>query len=286
MTRVPTHTPTVTRGRAAAVLAASGALVLLLAGCSGSTSTAAGAPDSGAPVVQRRSGGGVAVARTPGVSGLIAAWSNNTLQVQSSTAQTAVAVTSSTRITEDAGATAAAVTVGSCVTVRQAVPPAASTSPGDTPSPAVSTPSGPLTAATVLVRPAVNGSCTVATGFPSGAFTPRARPSGAPSGIAPDSVFRAFGATGKVTSVTAHGFVVAEDRSGTTSSVSVTTGPSTVFTAVRSAGRSAIHTGECALATGRSDSTGAVTAVSLVLSSPVHGSCPAPGFARGFQRNG
>lgn len=285
MTRVPTHIPTLTRARAAAVLAASGALVLLVAGCSGSTSASAGAPGSGAPVVQRRSGG-VPVARTPGVSGLIAAWSNNTLQVQSSTAQTAVAVTSSTRITEDAGATAAAVTVGSCVTVRQAVPPAASTSSGDTPSPAVRTPSGPLTAATVLVRPAVNGSCTVAAGFPSGAFTPRARPSGAPSGVAPDSVFLALGATGKVTSVTAQGFVVAEDRSGTTSSVTVTTGPSTVFTTLRSAGRSAIHTGECALATGRSDSTGAVTAVSLVLSSPVRGSCPAPGFARGFQRNG
>ena len=282
MTR-PLPTP---RFRPAGALAASGALVLLLAACGGAASSSAGAPPAQSSAAPQRGYGGFAGAtRTPGVSGLIAAWADNTMQVQGTTSQTAVSVTSSTRITEDVATTAKAVKVGTCVTVRQATPATASAPPASTSAGTPTTPTGPLTAADVVIRPAVNGGCFGAGGA-SGTFTPRARPSGAPSGFTPGAQFRAFGATGQVTAVTADGFVVKEARAGTTSSVTVVTTPTTRFTTTQSAGRSAIRTGECAVATGKADSTGAVSAVAVVLSQPVNGSCQLSAFGGGFQRNG
>lgn len=274
--------------RQVSVLITAGASVLALAACGSSTSQAAAQQ----PRSSAAAGGGsgqAAVARTPAVSGLIAAWANNTMQVQGASAQTAVTLTAKTRITEDRPTTAKAVTVGACVTVRDATARAVSGAPASPQPTAPST--GPITAATVQIRPAVKGSCsTLANGFASGRFTPRARPSGAPSGFQGRGFggqFRAFGATGQVASVSSTGFVVTEDRGGTTSSVSVLTGSSTAYTTIGAVTRSAVKTGECALATGPSDSTGAVTATALVLSQPVNGSCAAGlGFGGGAQRNG
>ncbi len=274
--------------RQVSTLIVAGTSVLALAACGGSTPQAAAQQ----PRSSAAAGGGsgqAAVARTPGVSGLIAAWANNTMQVQSASAQTAVTLTAKTRITADRPTTAKAVTVGSCVTVRDATAQAVA---GATASPQPTAPStGPITATTVQIRPAVNGSCTTfPTGFASGSFTPRARPSGAPSGFQGRGFggqFRAFGATGQVASLTSTGFVVTEDRGGSTSSVSVLTGTSTTYTTIGAVTRSAITTGECAVATGPSDSTGAVTATTLVLSQPVNGSCTTGfGFGGGARRNG
>ncbi|HEX2856560.1 MAG TPA: hypothetical protein VHO26_03635 [Propionibacteriaceae bacterium] len=276
--------------RAAAVAAASGGLLLLLAACGGGTSTSAAAPGtSSAPAAGTRASGGFRFGGTPAVTGLIAAWSNHTMQVQGATSQTAVTVTSSTRITRESSTTAKAVTVGSCVTVRDGSIRPLNRASG-APTPAATPPtasSGPITATSVVVHPAVNGGCTVATGAPSGSFSPRARPSGVPSAFPSGGRFRAaFGATGQVTALTSSGFVVRESRPGGTASVSVVTTSTTSYTTTATAGAAAIRTGECATALGKTDSTGAMTAASVVLSAPVNGSCTASGFGGRFQRNG
>ncbi len=270
------------------VLIAAGASVLALAACGSSTPRAA-AQQPRSSTAASGGPGRAAIARTPAVSGLIAAWANNTMQVQSASAQTAVTLTAKTRITADRPTTAKAVTVGSCVSVRAVTAQAVAGATASPQPPAPST--GPVTAATVQIRPEVNGSCaTLAAGFASGTFTPRARPSDAPSvfrGRGFGGQFRVFGATGQVASLSPTGFVVTENRGGTTSSVSVLTGSSTTYTTIGAVTRSAIKTGECAVATGPSDSTGAVTATTLVLSQPVKGSCSVGfGFGGGAQRNG
>ncbi len=276
--------------RATAVVAASAGLLLLLAACGGGTSTSAAAPrTSSGPATGTRASGGFGFGGTPAVTGLIAAWSNHTMQVQGATSQTAVSVTSSTRITRESATTAKAVTVGSCVTVRDGSVRPLSGGSG-APSAAPTTPtasSGSITATSVVVRPAVNGRCTVGSAAPSGSFTPRARPSGVPSTFPSGGRFRAgFGATGQVTSLTSSGFVVRETRAGGTASVSVVTTSATSYTTTSTTDAAAIRTGECATALGKTDSTGAMTAASVVLSAPVNGSCTASGFGGRFQRNG
>jgi hypothetical protein len=93
-------------------------LALLLAGCSGgTTSTPAGGTPTPAPSASSR-GGGVAGAAAGGgaVSGKIAYVSGSLMQVQDTSIQTAVAWTASTTVSSDVSGTLADVVTGVCVT--------------------------------------------------------------------------------------------------------------------------------------------------------------------------
>lgn len=86
--------------------------------------------------------------RIPGVSGLIAAVDGTTMQVQSSTKQTAVGWTATTSVARTAAGTLADIVAGSCVVVRSA------SSDGSAPDAG-----GGVTATSVQVSAAVNGAC-------------------------------------------------------------------------------------------------------------------------------
>ncbi|MCU1599430.1 MAG: hypothetical protein JWO22_139 [Frankiales bacterium] len=209
--------------------------------------------------------------RFPGATGLIAAIDGTTLQVQSSTEQTAVTYSARTAFTDTVKVTAAAVVVGSCVNVRDNTGrPSASTTPDPSATRATT-----ITAVSVSVTAAASGSCTGGFGGNGGAggsgpqgtpppgFTP---PSGAPTGT------RAFGgggfggANGKVVSRSATGFVVESNVPGqTASTTTVTTTGTTTYTAQKKATSSALEVGECVTARGQADSSGTVAATSIAI---------------------
>ncbi len=131
--------------------------------------------------------------------------SGSSLEVQNPTSgQVTVTFTATTPITDTVSVTAKDVTVGSCVTVIG--------KPSTTGSAA-----SPVTATTVTISAPVKGNCTGAGGFggfgggrgggssPRPSFSPRPRPSGS-RGAFGNGAFG--GANGKVTSVSATGFVV------------------------------------------------------------------------------
>ncbi|MGI8718745.1 MAG: hypothetical protein ACR2JN_13040, partial [Lapillicoccus sp.] len=94
---------------------------LTLAGCSsGSAST--GPAGSAVPTTSATSatgqGAGRGAGRVPGVTGLIAAVTGTTMQVQGNNQQTAVSWSATTTFRRSAPASAADVTPGSCVVVR------------------------------------------------------------------------------------------------------------------------------------------------------------------------
>jgi Domain of unknown function (DUF5666) len=283
---------------------------LLLSGCggSGSGSSAGGAAPTGGGQAT-----GAAGARAPGVFGLVAQISGKTLQVQSTSDQTAVTYTNSTKFTATVAATKKDVTVGSCVVVR--TPDATGGTAGATPT-ARPTQSSSVTAASVTITAASGGQCAIAaafgggggfrgtggggTGGPgSGQFTPGgARPSGAPTGGAGQGGGRGFGGgfaqmtVGKVTAVSGSGFTVAAEtfagRQGsassapttpsgtpslTTRTVTVTTSGTTTYTTTKAASASALAVGKCVSARGATDTTGSVTATSIAVTPAVDGAC-------------
>lgn len=215
--------------------------------------------------------------RFPGATGELAAIEGTTLQVQSSTEQTAVTYTARTTFTDTVRATAADVVVGSCVMVRDDAPrPSASS----TPDPSATRPTT-ITAVSVSVTQAENGLCTGGVGGPGGGGglqgTPPpgfAPPSGAPNGVA----FRGGGfggANGKVVSKSGTGFVVESTLPGQTTSMrtTVTTTGTTTYTAQKKASASALKVGECVTARGRADSTGTVAATSIAIRPKTGTSC-------------
>lgn len=293
---------------------AAGAALVALAGIGvlGACSNGGAATSSAtSPVAQGTlTGGPGAGQRTPGVNGLIAAVSGTTMQVQSSTKQTAVSWTATTRVTHTATGTLADIVVGSCVVVRQATSGDATAAAGAA--------SGPVTAASVQVMPApaAGASClgglvgglgggfggrgtggvpggtaaNGATGAPDGA------PAGAPTG-APGGGFggRGFGVVGAVTAVDAGGFTVASiDFAGAagagatsgatlpTTPVAVTTSATTTVTTTRAAAAADIKVGLCASAQGQTDQTGAMTATSITLRDAVNGACTNAADGSGF----
>jgi hypothetical protein len=241
----------------------------------------------------------------PGTSGKIAAIQGKTLQVQGSDGQTAVTYTSSTSITAEVSAALADVTIGSCVTVTPADGTSSSTDSDDT----------EVTAATVSITEATDGSCQGGfgggfggggfQGGPQGGFGGGQRPSGAPSDFPTDRPsnfpsdgagrfggggFGAVGAFGEVTALTGDGFTVtssfpSQGSSGTgaDTSVSVVVSHDTTYTTTAKATSSSLKVGKCVLATGQADDTGAVTAETLRVSNPVDGECTS-GF--GLRRPG
>ena len=202
------------RRRAAHGLAGAVALfsaAVLVAACSSTSGTptpasastlpSGAAGNGGAGAGQgSRSGFGQGQATPPGASGTIAAVSAGSFELQSTTSQTTVNYTSSTHIQQTVAGSFADVAAGACITAIAA--PSASGSPSTAQSSAAAagrsaprafaTPSH-ITAISVTVEPATNGSCTVAglggfTGDRGGAAGAsrtsggRARPTGTPTG--------------------------------------------------------------------------------------------------------
>lgn len=263
-----------------------GALTLVVGGC-GSSGAASSAPGSGntpGSADRSRSGqaggpfGGPGGFRTPGASGLIAAISERTAQVQGRSAQTAVTWNARTTFSAERATTASAVRMGACVVAM----PAGSGSPTGTAT-VRPTPASPVVAATVRIVD--SGNCTGFRGRGRPGFTTRSAPGDAPSGV--PGGFRGFGAgfgagaVGKVTRTGANGFTVSSDFGGSTRPVTVTTTSATRYTETVPSGAAAVKVGQCMSAQGSTDSTGAVTASRVMVSAPVDGSCT--GGFRGLQ---
>lgn len=209
-------------------------------------------------------------AADPGrVSGEIAAVDGKTLQIQDGSAQTAVTYTSKTTFTAQVAGAISDVGKGDCVLVF-------STSTDQNAS--------AVTATSVSVSPAVDGTC--ATGFgggsggrPSGAPSrlpsadgqaPSAapgggQPSGAPSGGMPNGGGRPR--SGKVTAISGDTLTVAVPQPGSkdTTDVTVATTDKTTVTVTKASKASAAKAGVCATVNGKADDTGAVKAATITL---------------------
>jgi hypothetical protein len=283
---------------------------LVLSGCGGSSSgspAGAAAPTGGQTTGAANGQGG----RPPGVFGLVAQISGKTLQVQSTSEQTAVIYTTSTKFTATVATTKKDVTVGSCVVVRTADATGGTGAATPTARP---TQSSSVTATSVTITAPTGGQCAITAAFGGGGFrgtggggtggpgsgqiTPGGvRPSGAPTGGA-----RGFGGGfaqmtfGKVTAVSGSGFTVAAEtfagRQGsagstpttptgtpslTTRTVTVTTSAKTTYTTTKTATASALAVGKCVSARGATDSTGSVTATSIAVTPAVDGACTVRG---------
>jgi Domain of unknown function (DUF5666) len=248
-----------------AVLA--GAALATLAACGGTT-----------PAAGTTGGGATTPTQQPpsGASGLVAAISGSTVQVQNETdGQIAVTYTASTTFTATVAATTSDLKVGACVTAQPA-----STSSG-------SEAGSPVAAASIrITQPAADGTCTG--GFPGGGGpNGRTPPSGAPAGLpsgaptggpGPNGNGVGRGASGQITAMTADGFTVRSTAppgasAGTTQTNEVTYSSSTTFTKVAAATSAALAVGKCVTAMGDHDSTGAVTATSIQVTDAVNGRC-------------
>jgi hypothetical protein len=289
--------PLATRRRQAGVTAAIAVIPLLglLAACGGATSTTSTsgntAPATPAPTGGSDSGTQGRARANPGVSGLIAAVSHGTLQVQSATAQNTVLYTAATRFTRVASGHVAA---GDCVTVTGT--PAAGSAQG-------------LTATSARIEAKVDGACPTAGagggfpgggfpggGSPGGGFARGGGPTGARSGTPPTGpagAGREFAsATGTVSSVTRSTILLkgilrqGRGAAGSTATpapatVVVTLGPSATVTRTVAATSAAAVVGQCARATGPATSTGTIKARSITVSPP-----GATGCRQGFGGNG
>ena len=277
--------------------------VLGLAGCSKAAQSAPLSSTDQTSAVPGATGGpgtgGVDRGRFPGVSGLVAAVTGSTAQVQGPTQQTAVTWTSTTRFTDQVAVSPAALAVGECVMARPARPAGSPTdttgAPGATTSTAAPAPTTPVAAATVELFAKQGTMCSLGAGARTGtgqAGTPSGSPGGSASGPTAGAR-RAFGAVGMITAVGTGEFTVSPTvRPGAmpTRPVTVTYTSSTVFTRLDHATASAVRVGVCLSAQGRTDDTGALTASAVSVSTPSNGTCvtgigrgnrPAPGTGTG-----
>jgi hypothetical protein len=260
-------------------------LVTVLAACGGSSSgaPAAQAPNPVPAQAQNRapgSGGQGATGAFPGASGLIAAASPGTLQVQSTTAQNTVVYTAATTFTN---VIAGQVVAGDCVIVTGT--PAAGSTQG-------------LTATSARITAKVNGACPTTgnngAGLPGGGqFS--GRPSGVPNGGS--GTRRALAsATGTVSSVAGSTVLVEgvlRDGPGTAgaanpvtpTAITVTLPASAPVTQTVPATSAAAVVGQCARAIGPANSVGAITAKSITISKPGANGCRT-GFGGRFNGNG
>ena len=273
------------RVRRLAVLGAVGAAGLAFAACGGSSGASTGSTAPRGNGSGGSAGSSTTPSSLPGASGTIASVSGATIEVQNDqTGQTTVTYTPTTTIRQTSATTAAAVTVGSCIT--------AFGKPSSTAS-AKSSSNGPVTATTVSVSQPVSGTCDRGGfgggarpgGFPGrpagaeGGGTPNGNGSGGGSFTPPSG--RSFrggnfgGASGLVTAVAGSTVTVSETnpRTKKTTSVVVTLSSTATFTTTQTATSAAIVVGQCARAVGTAGSTGAVTATSLTVSAPTNGSC-------------
>ena len=273
--------------RVSQVMAASALipLVTVMAACGGSSSgtPAAQAPNPAPTQAQNRapgSGGQGGTGAFPGASGVIAAASPGTLQVQSATAQNTVAYTAATTFTK---VTPGHVAAGDCVIVTGT--PAAGSTQG-------------LTATSARIMAKVNGACptrgTNGAGLPGGGQFSR-RPPGAPNGgFGTRRVFAS--ATGTVSSVNGSTVLVKGTlRNGpgaasgatpaTPTTITVTLPASATVTQTVPATSAAAVVGQCARAIGPANSVGAITAKSITISTPGANGCRT-GFGGRLSGNG
>lgn len=290
--------PTAARLHHAWALPLGAVVVLALAACgggSGSTKAQAAAPAASASAGQR-SGSGTAQQDRGGVRGTIAAVTGQLMQLQDTSSQTAVAWTSSTTITAQVAGTLADVKPGVCVLAVTA------------PTGTSSTASASGAATSVAISQPVNGACTAGFGagtggtrgapgggMPSGAPTGGqpygTRPSGAPTGGAGGFVRPVDGLVTAVsgdtiTVQTTTGSGTATSGTATTGTATVTVDSATVFRTTKAADASAIVVGQCATARGQADSSGKVTATSIVVSPPTNGTCVTANRGFGGSRSG
>jgi hypothetical protein len=259
--------------------------VTLLAACSssgGSTSPQEGAPAQGsAPSGFARAGGGGNFGAA--ATGEIAAKSGKTLQVQSSTVQTAVTYSAKTAFSQQKLTTLKAVKVGSCIV--------ATSSSSSSSTAALTATSVQIETRSCTNRFAGNrtggGTGALPSGVPSGLPTGvpgGSRPSGAPSGFAGRGGLDNM-VTGKVTAVSGSTFTVqarsftASGSSGTTERTVAVTGKTVYRTTVKTTSAAA-KVGRCAVVQGSTNAKGAVAALQISLSNKTNGTC-STGFAAG-----
>jgi Domain of unknown function (DUF5666) len=278
------------RRRWAPTLAGAGIVFLAVAACGGAGSAATPAATIASSAAPSSSpaptGAGTAF---PGIVGTAAAVSGSSLEVQNPTSgQVTVTFSASTAITETVTVTSKDVTVGSCVTVV-GQPSATGAATGAAPGAAVK----PVTATSVTISAPVKGTCTAAGGFggfgrggggggssPRPSLSPRPRPSGSGGAFGRGGF---GGADGKVTSVSASGFVVQgrNPAAGTDTSITVTTSATTKYLKTVTAGPSALKVGQCITAVGTANSIGAVAARSIRISQPGPNGCVSEFAGRG-----
>jgi hypothetical protein len=274
-------------GAGAALLVAVG----LLAACGGSgpSSSAVSQQSSGAGAAGTGRGGFGGA--PPGAFGVLAEITGNSLEVQNqTTGQVTVTFTAGTAFSQSRSVPLSVLKVGDCVT---AVAVRAQTS--SSPSAAPSSPTGPLTnftASSVQIAAPVNGSCDL-TGFGAG----RSRPSGSrtaqpsnssfprPSGSRGNfgGGFGGFGlATGTVTQLSGDTMLVRTAARGQQASAldTITLTDATTFTEDAKVSSTALRIGECVTATGSTNSTGAVAATRIALSTAGPNGCSS-GFGFG-----
>jgi hypothetical protein len=277
--------------RWAPALAGLGLVVLGVAACGGSAGNsatpAATIASSAAPGSSPSPS--ASQAAFPGIVGTAAAVSGSSLEVQNPTSgQVTVTFTTSTPITDTVSVTAKDVTVGSCVTVV------------GTPS-AAGAAAKSVTATSVTISAPVKGDCTGAGGFGGGfggfgrggsgasatprpSFSARPRPTGSPGAFG-NGTFG--GANGKVTSVSASGFVVqgrnraAGSGTATATDITVITTSASKYLKTVTASASALKVGLCITAVGTANSIGAVAARSIRISQPGPSGCVSGFTGRG-----
>jgi len=252
---------------------------------------------------------GAATTSTPppnlsGANGTIAAINGQSLEVQSTSTQTTVNYTSTTVFDQTVAATLASVTTGVCVTAFGAPPapakPAAKVSgkakakPAKTPkkgskstTTTTTAPPANVTVTSVRITQPTNGACTPgfgaggfggAGGFQrpttaSGAKTPPKGSKTPPKGFPGAAAFA--GASGLVTAVNGSAITVQQTNPSTkaTTSRTVTASSTATFTEVNSVTSTALAVGQCVVARGPADSTGAITATSISLSTATANGC-------------
>ena len=269
--------------------------VLFVSACGGTPATAGA---TSAPTTTASAGGGntASGARAfPGATGLLAQIDGSTLQVQGTDAQTAVTYSSGTRFSNTVATQRSSIVVGDCVQVRSPRPASGTGNPPPTAAPSAAT--GPITAASVDISPAVNGTCSAFGGLGApGARLPGTsgdptRPPGAPSGQtrgpgAGGNGIGGFGAFGKVTAVNGTSFSVESSRpqsssatTGTPKTRIVDTTAATTYTRTAAATAKALVVGLCVTALGKASDTGSIAATSISLRPAQNGTCSS-GFGR------
>jgi hypothetical protein len=244
-------------------LAATGVLATLaLAACSSTsaaTNTGSTSP-SASPSGNARRGGGTA--------GELVRIAGSSLLLNTTTGDVSVALQTTTPLTRTRTGSVADITKGSCITATGTKDAA-----------------GTLTAATVLLSPAVNGSCAAPFGGNGNGGLGGARPSQSPGASprpSPSGTPPAF-ARGQVTTV--NGTAVSlQDAQGGALTITV---PTTVRVGVSQAITTAdLAVGDCVVANGQKDSAGVVQARSISVVPPSANGCSAAGGFGGFGGRG
>lgn len=271
-----------------ALLIAAGALAL--AGCASADSVPA-ATQSAAQEAPAEAGGQGQMGG--GITGEIAAVSDDLIQVNDGENQTSVSFSTDTTITSTVAASLEDVAVGVCVSVT--------TSADDE-----------TTAATVAISDPVDGECAAVggpggggSGAPSGMPTdapasgdmpdagdmPSGAPTGAPGADGSAGGFAGFGGrvSGLVGAVSGSTITVESANSGTdadSASSDVTVTDDTTFTTQADADADALTVGSCAVVRGEADDSGAVVATSIAVSEAGDTGCQTFGAGGGAPAGG